>query len=76
MWKDWKRVAECQDSVDQVKGEIHKKELMKQAYPSGKRRASAAGGAKAGDVPGLDMLTKRPSFVWLYSRYWVVAVKA
>lgn len=39
-----------QDSIEQVKGEIHKKELMKHTYPSGKRRASAAGGAKAGDV--------------------------
>ena len=44
------QIADLKDSVDQVKGEIHKKELMKQAYPSGKRRASAAGGAKAGDV--------------------------
>lgn len=44
------QIADLKDSVEQVKGEIHKKELMKQAYPSGKRRASAAGGAKAGDV--------------------------
>lgn len=44
------QIADIKDSIEQVKGEIHKKELMKHTYPSGKRRASAAGGAKAGDV--------------------------
>eukprot|EP00435_Cladocopium_sp_Y103_P001307 s192_g1.t1 len=44
------QIADIKDSIEQVKGEIHKKELMKHNYPSGKRRASAAGAAKAGDV--------------------------
>lgn len=44
------QIADIKDNIEQVKGEIHKKELMKHTYPSGKRRASAAGGAKAGDV--------------------------
>lgn len=42
------QIADLKDSIEQVKGEIHKKELMKHTYPT-KRRASAGAG-KAGDV--------------------------
>lgn len=44
------QIADLKDNIEQVKGEIHKKELMKHQYPSHKRRTSTAGASQASDV--------------------------
>ena len=44
------QIADLKDSIEQVKGEIHKKELMKHQYPSHKRRTSTGGASQASDV--------------------------